>query len=167
MQGTVELMRHHSHVYAVDTDFQRSRVADRLAEVGSRPAFAGFKTIDEFAVSKLRLGGAYVVNVLHTLPVEDERVDLLETVRRNLRASGFVVVDVPYYEHYYRSRMTAANRFGDGYIFEKYPGRFTFYRFTTVPEMDTWANAAGLEFGFRITDNHHWVRVYRPRRSLR
>jgi hypothetical protein len=167
MQGTAELMRHHGRVYAVDTEFQRSRIAGRLAEMESDPAFAGFKTVEEFAVSRLRLGGAYVINVLHTLPSEDERVGLLEAVRQNLRKSGYVAVDVPSYEHYYSSRMSPANRFADGYVFEKYPGRFTFYRLTTVAEMDEWAEAAGLTFDFRVSDNHHWVRVYRPLASLR
>lgn len=166
MQGTLELLQHHDRVYAIDTEFQRSRIAERLAEAGSQSGFAGFRTAEWFATSRLRLAGAYIVNVLHTLPSVDERVGVLTAARRNLRRSGFVVVDVPCYEHYYSSRMTEENRFSDGYIFKKYPGRFTFYRFTTVQEMDAWAAAAGLAFDFRVTDNHHYVRVYRPQPDL-
>lgn len=166
MQGTLELLQYHAAVYAVDSEYQRSRIAHRIAECEEHAAFARFKTWDEFKSSRLRLAGAYVVNVLHTLPARDQRIELLEAVRQNLKQNGFALLDVPYYEHYYKERMTSENTYGDGYIFRQGSDRYTFYRFTTVAELDEWAEMAGLGFDFRIVDNHHWVRVYRPRSVL-
>lgn len=165
MQGTLELIQHHAKVYAVDSDLQKHRIAQRIAICQTYPAFGGFKTWDEFKSLSLRLGGAYVVNVLHTLPSVDQRVELLEVVRQNLKREGFVLIDVPYYEHYYKERMIAENAYGDGYIFRQGPDKYTFYRFTTVAELDEWARDAGFRFDFRIVDNHHWVRIYRRRAS--
>lgn len=161
MRGTIELLRHHKRVYAIDSELQRARISARLADCEREPAFAGFRTISEFEQSQLRLEGAYLVNVLHTLPSVDQRLDALRMIRRNVRRAGFVLIDVPAYEHYYKDRMRPSNRFGDGYVFEKYPGRFTFYRFTTPTELDGWAASAGFMFERRFVDHHHWVRLYR------
>lgn len=162
MQGTRELLRHHEKVYAVDSAAQQTRIASEIEECAAHESFAGFKMWDEFKATRLRLGAAYVVNVLHTLPSRELRVQLLEAVRQNLRRDGFLLLDVPYYEHYYTGRMTLANAYADGYIFSQGAGKFTFYRFTSVDEMDEWAQLAGFRFDFRLTDNHHWVRIYRP-----
>lgn len=161
MAGTLELLRHHRRVYAVDTAYQRTRIAARLRACEEHSGFAGFRTAEEFEKSQLRLGGAYLVNVLHTLESPSDRVKLLETTSRNLRANGFVVVDVPSSEHYYAERMTSDNARGDGYVFSRGGARYTFYRFCTAAEMDEWALQAGLKFDFRIPDNHHHVRIYR------
>lgn len=161
MQGTEELLKHHAAVYAVDSARQQQRIKDRIDQCEAHPAFRRFVTSDEFFSSRLRLGAAYIVNVLHTLPSVDDRVALLKAAQRNLTKSGALLVDVPYYEHYYTGRMTAENAFGDGFIFRQGPEMFTFYRFTTVDELDSWAARAGFRFDHRIVDNHHWVRIYR------
>jgi hypothetical protein len=163
MQGTVELLQHHRRVYAVDRAEQEPRIRHRIRECERHSSFAGFRTIEEFGDSHLRLGGCYVVNVLHTLPTKEARTALLSTVRGNLRSGGFCLVDVPSYADYYQGRMTAENRFGDGFIFRHPGGAFTFYRFCTPQELDDWAQEAGLDFDFRIVDHHHWVRIYRNR----
>jgi SAM-dependent methyltransferase len=162
MRGTRELLRHHDAVYAVDSERQRARIAAEIDVCSTDRAFRGFRSWDQFRDSKLRLGGAYVVNVLHTLPFPRERIELLRGVHRNLAKGAFLLLDVPYYEHYYKGRMTSSNSYSDGYIFRQGPEAFTFYRFTTTDELDTWADSAGFEFDFRIADNHHWVRIYRP-----
>ena len=161
MNGTLELLKHHRRVYAIDTEAQAQRIQGRIEECRNHPSFAGFRTIDDFRRSRLRLGGAYVINVLHTLPSVEDRVDLLQSVRRNLRRGGFVLLDVPSFADYYRERMTPENRYGDGYIFPQGRETYTFYRFSRPEELDEWAAAAGLEFEERIVDNHHWVRNYR------
>ncbi len=162
-QGTRELMRHHGMTYAVDTRRQRERIKERLDALEGDPLFGGFKTADQFAKSRLRLNGAYVINVLHVLPAVTDRVAVLRTAVRNLRSDGFVVIDVPSYEHYYSTRMTPENAFGDGYVFRR-PGRkeWTFYRLSQADDIDAWATAAGLGFDQRVVDNHHLVRIYRP-----
>jgi SAM-dependent methyltransferase len=161
MAGTVELLRHHKKVYAVDTGRQEERIRHQIDACSANPRFAGFRTTEEFARSRLRLGGVYVVNVLHTLPTPAARVRLLESARRNLRTGGFVLIDVPSFADYYRGRLRPENAFGDGYVFQQGTGKFTFYRFSRPEELDSWAAAAGLTFDFGIVDNHHWVRVYR------
>lgn len=162
MQGTKELLKYHNSVYAIDTVAQQTRIAGRITECEAHPSFSGFRSSDSFSKSRLRLHGAYVVNVLHTLPTVKRRVELLEAVRRNLTAGGFVVVDVPYYEWYYKKRMVAENAYKDGFVFSHGAEKYTFYRFTTIDELDQWAAAAGFAFDFRLTTNHHWIRVYRP-----
>jgi SAM-dependent methyltransferase len=161
MKGTEELLKHHERVYAVDTELQRDRIDKRIVKLSGNPRFGGFKSFDEFAQSSLRLGGAYVVNVLHTLPSPRRRVSLLQVVRKNLRRDGFVLIDVPYYEHYYTEKMTPENAHGDGYVFPQGGERFTFYRFSSREDIDAWARAAGLTRESEWTDNHHFVHVYR------
>jgi hypothetical protein len=161
MAGTRELLAHHAVVYAVDTPKQAPRIAAYVSECTRNPSFAGFRTTEEFARSRLRLGGVYVVNVLHTLPQAQDRVRLLRAARRNIRSSGFVLVDVPSYEHYYNAKMKKENAFGDGYLFSRDGVHFTFYRFTTREELDRWARSAGLARDSIIHDNHHIVHVYR------
>ena len=162
LSGTVELLGHHRHVYAVDTKRQAGRIEERLKAI-RRQEFAGFRVFDDFAESNLRLGGAYVANVLHTIPEPEDRVELLRAVQRNLRRAGFVVVDVPSYEHYYAQRMSAENAYGDGHVFSRggKKAAHTFYRFTTTVELDDWAGEAGLVFERKVPDNHHHVRIYR------
>jgi SAM-dependent methyltransferase len=94
LAGTKELLRHHQRVYAIDTALQEKRIASRLAAIQTNTNFAGFRMSGSFASSKLRLGGAYVVNVLHTLPTPKAREALLQSIQRNLRTGGFVVIDV-------------------------------------------------------------------------
>jgi SAM-dependent methyltransferase len=161
MQGTIELLKHHKRVYAVDTELQRQRIRDALEACSGHPRFAGFKTSEDFAGSRLRLGAAYCVNVLHTLPSRRIRTNLLRSVHRNLRDSGILILDVPAYEHYYAKKMTPQNRHGDGYIFKRGSKISTFYRFTTEGELDRWANTAGFEFEQKHVDHHHLVRRYR------
>jgi SAM-dependent methyltransferase len=162
MAGTLELLRHHRQVYAVDTELQRGRIGDRIALCSRKPNFAGFMTNEEFGASRVRLDGAYVVNVLHVLPAKSARVELLRMVREKLKRNGFALLDVPYYEHYYKGRMTRENQFRDGYLFQQGGDVYTFYRFTTADELDAWAQAAGLRFKSRVVDNHHHARIYEP-----
>jgi SAM-dependent methyltransferase len=161
LAGTAELLRHHKRVYAVDTVVQRQRIADRLRPLEAATGFAGFRSSGEFQASKLRLGGAYLINVLHTVPSVAERVSLLRSSHQNLCSGGFAVVDVPSYEHYYSQRMQTDNAFGDGYIFCHPGNRYTFYRFCAAEELDDWASAANLEFERAVSDHHHQVRIYR------
>jgi hypothetical protein len=161
MKGTVDLLKHHEKVYAVDLASQRSRIEDRIRNCDAYEGFAGFKTFEEFQQSKLRLGGAYVVNVLHTLPEVEMRVELLRAVHANLRGSGFAVLDVPSSAAYYTGRMTDKNRYGDGFIFAQGNGFYTFYRFTRAQELDWWAAEAGFRFDFSVTVHNHRVTVYR------
>lgn len=161
LSGTAELLRHHRQVYAVDTAVQRERIATRLTPIETVASFAGFRSAEEFQASKLRLGGVYLINVLHTVPSNAERVSLLQSGRQNLRSGGFVVVDVPSYEHYYSRRMGPGNAFGDGYIFAHSGNRHTFYRFCVAEELDDWASSADLEFERSVSDHHHLVRIYR------
>lgn len=167
LAGTTELIRHHRQVYAVDTSTQRKRIAARLIRVESKETFSGFRSDKEFAKSKLRLGGGYVINVLHTLPIPTERVAVLRSAHQNLRLGGFLVVDVPSYEHYYSQRMGSENALGDGYVFQRYGDRHSFYRFCTASELDRWASKAGLSFDRAVPDHHHLVRIYRRVRSGR
>lgn len=161
LAGTAELIRFHRQVYAIDTSVQRKRIAARLARLESMEAFRGFRSDKEFSKSRLRLGGGYVINVLHTLPTAAERVAVLRSTYQNLRLGGFAVVDVPSYEHYYSQRMGPENVFGDGYVFRRYGNRYSFYRFCTADDLDLWASNAGLSFDRAVPDHHHIVRVYR------
>jgi hypothetical protein len=163
MAGTMELLKHHGVVFAVDREANRSRLQDQIAIAARHPAFGGFLSFEELARKRLRLDAAYVVNVLHTLPSAEERLTLLSAVHRNVRRAGTLVLDVPSYEHYYAQRMTSKNAHGDGYVFEHPGAIFTFYRFTSDQELDEWAGAVGFRFERRVSDNHHHVRVYSRR----
>jgi hypothetical protein len=111
---------------------------------------------------RLRLGIAYVVNVLHTIPDPTARVEVLKSARRNLTDHGVLVVDVPTAESWYSSRMTPERAYSDGYVFQR-PGQpHTFYRFCTEHELDVWAGAAGFDFERKVVVHHHRVRIYRP-----
>ncbi len=161
LAGTMELLRHHAHVYAVDREFNRSRIEGQLEIAAAHDGFAGFLTFEEFARARLRLDAAYVVNVLHTLPSVEERLELLAAVGRNVIRGGTLVLDVPSYEHYYAERMTPENAYGDGYVF-RHPGNvFTFFRFASEEELDDWAASSKFRFERRVSDHHHFVRIYR------
>jgi len=157
--GTKELLKHHGTVYAVDTEIQADRVASRLDEISTSPRFGGFLTLDQLEASDISLDGAYLVNVLHTIPTVDRRLDILAAVRSRVKDGGFLLIDVPSYEYYYSQRMTKQNALEDGHYFKNGPG-YTFYRFCKADELDSWANKAGFVFEGRAVVNHHLVRLY-------
>jgi SAM-dependent methyltransferase len=163
MRGTEVLLQHHEAVYAVDTGRQRRRIEERLQACTAQIGFRGFRTIDEFRRSQLRLGVAYLINVIHTLPDPGERVDLLASIHRNLKRDGLLVIDVPASESYYSERMTAENEFSDGFLFKRFGETFTFYRFCSEAELDQWAGEAGFSFKEKVPEHHHRVRIYRKR----
>jgi len=137
-------------------------VSNRLAELRGNPNFRGVVEPDEFAKGGLEADAAVLAFVLHTLPEERLRAQLISCTMSNTRSPHEVFVAVPNGEYYYRQRMGDNNHFNDGYLFGV-GGRRTFYREYTAAQIDEFMAALGFAVSAVFTADKKNQRVYARR----
>jgi len=120
------------------------RVSTRLAKLAANPNFRGVVQPESLEKGRLEADAAVLAFVLHTLPEERLRAQLIRNTANNLRPPHEIFVAVPNGEYYYRQRMGDQNRFSDGFLFGMGKDR-TFYREYSASQIDRFM--AGLGFG--------------------
>jgi hypothetical protein len=151
------LEEHFPSVTLVDTELQCQRVRALL------PTRDGVElvSLDEFRDRNARYGVVFLIAVLHTVDRPSVRKALLQAAAFKLRARGFLVIDVPTGEHYYRVRCSKANRHGDGWAMGSGPVR-TFYRSFDAKALDRLvAKTESFELYERKSIDKHIVRIWR------
>ena len=104
-------------VWVVDTQLQYERTKQEFATLmASYPAVQEYVPYEEFKSSALEAEAAMLILVLHVIPRKEERISLLRSIHKNLRAGGLLFVAVPFGEPYYKQRMTNENKYLDGFV---------------------------------------------------
>jgi len=163
LRNLAVLEEHFPQLTLVDTELQCQRVRALL------PNREGVEliSIDEFRCTKARYDAVFLVAVLHTVDKPSVRKALLEVAAAKLRGSGFLVIDVPAGEHYYRVRCSQANRHGDGWAMGSGPIR-TFYRSFDAEALDRLVERTeSFELYERVSIDKHIVRIWRKFKARR
>lgn len=149
-------------VILVDTSLQYTRVRHKIAELSKTyTSLKRFIDSESFSKTEMQLDGAIVINVLHILPTENDRLRLLTGGYKNLRGGGLIFIDVPYNETFYRGLVKTAQAYNDGYIMRRGSKYCTFYKNMTFTELKEYAEKVGFEFEERVYLDHRVTIVCR------
>lgn len=147
------LVKAFKYVVLTDRKEQYERIREQLDELRRFASFKAFIEARLFARQKLNLDAAIIINVLHILPSRQERLDVLNAARRNLRKGGALFIDGPYNETYYRDLVKTAVSYRDGVVMRR--GDYcTFYRNMDFGELRSYVEEAGFTFERRIFLDH-------------
>lgn len=140
------VLANHFSLWVCDFPEQLSRptASRRLAELMTNPNFKGVIEAERLRDGNVEADAAVLAFVLHTLPEEQLRAELVRNTARNVRAPHEVFVAVPNGEYYYRQRMHEHNRFNDGHLFTIGQHR-TFYREYSAKQIDAFMKGLGFE----------------------
>lgn len=132
----------------------------RLARLGRHQNFKGIIQPGKLSRGSVKVDAAVIAFVLHTLPDESLRVKIVKCARKNTKPPHPVFIAVPNCEVYYRKRMSASNRFRDGYLFDAGSGYKTFYREYSASEIDDFMENLGYVVDKAFTADKKNMRVY-------
>src|SRR5947207_14624402 len=116
-------------------------------------------SLEGFSRSRLRLDAATMISVLHIIPRRDTRLELLNAVKRNLKASGLFLVDVPFGEPYYKHRMIPRKRIFDGYVMGAGRTR-TFHKEFRQKEISKLVQRMGFRFKGNLGIRRHHSLIF-------
>lgn len=155
LANTTHLLKAFPFVVLVDTRLQYERIRQKIAELSETySSLKEFIEVDSFQKRKMQLDGTIVINVLHVLPTESDRLYLLTCGHKNLRKGGLIFIDVPYNETFYRNLVKTAQAYNDGYIMHRAGNRYTFYKNMTFDELKEYAERVGFQFEKRVYLDH-------------
>ncbi len=141
-------------VVLVDRQAQIERIGNKVAVLAEEyESLLGLMEANEFAGNDLDLDAAVVINVLHVLPIIGDRIQLLKSVARNLRDGGFLFLDGPRNETYYRTLVKTASPYRDGFVMRR-DSYFTFYKNLSFTDLADYSEEAGFEVLEKITLSH-------------
>lgn len=151
------LRRYFPEITPVDTDLQCQRIRD-LLQPHQRILLL---SISEFEKNEKKYDAIFLISVLHVIDKPKQREKLLSIASSKLHNSGFLIVDVPTGERYYRQHCTNENKHGDGWVMGTGPVR-TFYKNFYAEEFDDLI-AACTEFRLylKLSLDKHIIRIWR------
>jgi len=144
-----------SHITLVDTELQCKRTKDLV------PKLEQVRLIDteRFMQYKNKFHAAFLISVLHIIPDKKSRERILSMAIEKVRGPGYIVIDVPYGENYYRQKCTIENKYRDGWIMGDGQNR-TFYKNYNARELDELLiNRMSLELFKKVWFDKHIVRI--------
>jgi hypothetical protein len=132
------LQSHFREVTCVDTALQCCRIS------GSFPKRKGLRllTVEQFETARRKYDAIFLISVLHIIPRSSIRKSLIRLAGRKLRKGGFLIVDIPSGEAYYRQRCTNENKYRDGWVMGR-GGVRTFYKNFSKRAADRSVTSAG------------------------
>jgi hypothetical protein len=137
----------------------RPVVSRRLAELRVNSNFRGVLDADEFPNGPIQADAAVIAFVLHTLPEEALRAQLINSTVTSTQSPHEILIAVPNAEYYYRQRMGDGNRFSDGHLFGA-GQRKTFYREYTAAQIDEFMARLGFSVEGIFTADKKNQRTY-------
>jgi|GEM_PF-2997244 len=145
LANTEYLLRSFEWVVLTDTQFQLNRIKGKLINLKTKyPSLYAVIPSENFKHSRLNFDSAILLNVLHVLPSERQRIELLKDVYSNLREGGIIYVDSPRGEKYYRRFLKNGQRFYDGWMILR--GKYaTFYTELTTEKIERYLYEVGFE----------------------
>lgn len=139
----------------MDTVIQCERIKDFI------PKSKKIKLINNkrFSAESGQYDAAFIISVFHIMPDPKSRTRLLKTVINKVVQEGYIIVDVPCGEHYYRRNCRPENRFNDGWAMGKGIDR-TFYKNYSAVELDSLLlNRGDLKLFKKIWYEKHLIRI--------
>jgi len=147
LPNTPHILQGFPLVTLVDTKHQYIRIKGKLDEISKLyPSFNKFIDSESFQNKRMQFDGAIMINLLHVLPTVEGRLKLLKGVYENLKKEGFLFIDVPRNETFYRNLVKTARAYTDGYIMRR-GNYYTFYKNMSFEEI----TACTEKVGFRLT----------------
>ena len=149
------LRKFFSDITLVDTKLQCRRIENLL------PKSSCIELLDneQFKNSRQKFNAAFLISILHVIPDPQKRNELLSLAINKIYKSGYIVIDVPSGERYYRQKCTPENKYRDGWVMGNGTTR-TFYKNYTAKELDTFlTNHNRLELFRKVWFDKHIVRV--------
>ena len=117
-------------------------------------------SINELESEKRKFDAIFLISVLHVVDKPSTRKKLLWLAREKLSTPGFLIVDVPAGERYYRQNCTMQNRHGDGWVMGSGSIR-TFYKTFGANEIDRLIESCTRLTLFKSTYiDKHIVRIW-------
>lgn len=144
-----------SHITLVDTELQCKRIKNLV------PNSKQVKLIDteQFMQCKNKFHAAFLISVLHIISDKKLREQILSMAIEKLREPGYIVIDVPCGENYYRQKCTSENKYKDGWIMGK-GQNCTFYKNYSARELDELlVNKMSLELCEKVWFDKHIIRI--------
>ena len=144
-----------THITLVDTKLQCERIK------GLVPKSEQVRLIDseQFTHNKKKFHAAFLISVLHVIPDKKLRKQLLTMATEKVCKSGYVVIDVPCGEKYYRQKCTPENKYKDGWIMGDGYHR-TFYKNYNTRELDELLTSGmSIELCKKVWFDKHIVRI--------
>lgn len=160
LRSTFPLLRQGLDVWIVDTKFQLLRCSKLIAQARTKyKNLRGVLSLEAFSRANLRLDGATMISVLHTIPKLETRSELLRAVKRNVKPGGLVLIDVPFGEPYYTRRMNPRRHIFDGYVMGA--GRIrTFYKLFKEKELHTLVERIGFKLIGNLGIRRHHSMIF-------
>lgn len=153
----LKILRHYfPDITFVDTKLQCERVLNQL------PKTKGMRilSIGDFEVEIRKYDAIFLISVLHIIDDPLLRRKVLSLTKKKLKKSGFLVVDVPTGENYYRQHCTEKNRHGDGWVMGNNRVR-TFYKNFSAEEIDNLVlSCTGLNLHSKGAYDKHIIRIW-------
>ena len=120
-------------------------VENRYSKLVKYKNYMGHISPEEFKKGMLNVDAAMLVFVLHTLPEERLRIQLIKSTIKNTRYPHQIFISVPNGEKYYRRRMKNENKIYDGHFYRALTEVKTFYREYSANEIDLFMNKLGFK----------------------
>jgi SAM-dependent methyltransferase len=150
------LLKWFTHVTLVETALQVSRIVSPVPKVPR----VRLQLWEQFVSDDDTYDAIFLVSVLHILPWPKQRDKILDGVVARLRIGGFLLIDVPFAERYYRQHCTPGRRYSDGWAMGDGPVR-TFYKNYSAGELDQAVlGARKLRLAAKYSVDKHFVRLW-------
>jgi SAM-dependent methyltransferase len=159
LANTPHILKAFPFVILVDTKHQYTRIRDRFVQMSELySSLEKFIDAESFQSKKMQLDGAIVINILHILPTIEARINVLRSAHQNLRKEGFLFLDVPWHEKYYRKQVRTAKPYNDGRIMKR-GNYYTFYKNMSLLELTEYAESLDFSVRKRIDLDHRLTLV--------
>lgn len=154
------LLKHFPDVTLVDTELQCARISNLIPH--QKPI--RLLTTVEFEKSRSLYEAIFLISVLHVIDKPPIRTKIIQLAESKLRNGGYLIVDVPTGEAYYRRRCTLENTHGDGWVMGTGAVR-TFYRSYSASKLDKLITVnTGLTLFKKLSVDHHIIRIWQRTR---
>jgi hypothetical protein len=148
--------KHFSQITLVDTKLQCERISSLFQ---SSPNLKLFPE-SQFLISHEKYDAIFVISVLHIIPNPQLRRHILSVLTTMLSTPGYLVVDVPTAERYYRHHQKEENKYQDGWVMGSGPN-YTFYKNFVSIELDKLVQSTtGLNIFQKIQRDKHLIRIW-------
>lgn len=103
----------------------------------------------------------FFICVLHTIPEPKYREKLVKLAATKIRSGGFIVVDVPQSETYYKRRQKRLPQYKDGFLL-RWGDHFTFYKNYYSKELDAlFEKIPNIQLFDKIHYCKHLIRIWK------
>jgi hypothetical protein len=157
LRNIPSLEKHFNKIILVDTKVQ----CDKIKNNSLFKSHYELYSTEEFANLNNTYDAIFLILVLHIVPEISVRKEILNIIPSKLSANGFLIVDVPTGEKYYRQKCNEKNRYNDGWIMGT--GNIkTFYKQYSAIELDNFIiENSKLKLSQKINVDKHLIRIFK------